>query len=360
MNRKKTILRTKALCLLLCCMVLQLAACAPKQKIPEIKAEYYPQCVQPFKELAEAQRALVTRTVASAALGAAGGAIIGALTTGNWKGALAGGIAGGVVAGTVGYSTGKQQQIADVQERLRSYRTDMRTDIRNMSRVELYSMLSLQCYIREFRGLLAQYNEKSAALPPLEAEEKAAAKLLAKEPETKALSRGMSREALWNFVSSSEAGAAKQNPAALNVSDEIQNSLYQQLKERRSGAEIRIASLRASIKDLRARIDKTQKEYAALNARILAAETEVARLQRERATLQESYAALSKQYQRSRVATVEATDPIKIVEKPIVPREPVSRGGLKILCLAGLLGLFMGTTAALVAEMFAKRAEAKA
>lgn len=111
---------------------------------------------------------------------------------------------------------------------------------------------------------------------------------------------------------------------------------------------------------MRARIDKTQKEYAALNARILAAETEVARLQRERATLQESYAALSKQYQRSRVATVEATDPIKIVEKPIVPREPVSRGGLKILCLAGLLGLFMGTTAALVAEMFAKRAEAKA
>lgn len=160
MNRKKTILRTKALCLLLCCMVLQLAACAPKQKIPEIKAEYYPQCVQPFKELAEAQRALVTRTVASAALGAAGGAIIGALTTGNWKGALAGGIAGGVVAGTVGYSTGKQQQIADVQERLRSYRTDMRTDIRNMSRVELYSMLSLQCYIREFRGLLAQYKTK--------------------------------------------------------------------------------------------------------------------------------------------------------------------------------------------------------
>ncbi len=211
-----------------------------------------------------------------------------------------------------------------------------------------------------YSGLLAQYNEKSAALPPLEAEEKAAAKLLAKEPETKALSRGMSREALWNFVSSSEAGAAKQNPAALNVSDEIQNSLYQQLKERRSGAEIRIASLRASIKDLRARIDKTQKEYAALNARILAAETEVARLQRERATLQESYAALSKQYQRSRVATVEATDPIKIVEKPIVPREPVSRGGLKILCLAGLLGLFIGTTAALVAEMFAKRAEAKA
>lgn len=163
MHSKKTSVLAKALCLILCCMVLQLTACAPKQKIPDIKAEYYPQCVQPFKELAEAQRALVSRTIASAALGVAGGALIGALATGNWKGALAGGIAGGVVAGAAGYSTGKQKQIADVQQRLRSYRTDMRMDIRNMSRVELYSMLSLQCYIREFRGLLMQYKKNQVS-----------------------------------------------------------------------------------------------------------------------------------------------------------------------------------------------------
>lgn len=211
-----------------------------------------------------------------------------------------------------------------------------------------------------YSALLAQYNENLRALPPLEAEAKTTAQLLAKEPETEVLTRGMNREALWNLASQQPTGAAAKNPNELSIRDEIPNPLHKNLKERSANAGIRIASLRASIKDLRARIDKTQKEYAALNARILAAETEVARLQRERATRQESYAALSKQYQRSRVATVEATDPIKIVEKPIVPREPVSRGGLKILCLAGLLGLFMGTTAALVAEMFAKRAEAKA
>ncbi|OUO94427.1 Wzz/FepE/Etk N-terminal domain-containing protein [Cloacibacillus sp. An23] len=211
---------------------------------------------------------------------------------------------------------------------------------------------------KTYSGLLAQYDEKAAALPPLEAEEKAAARLLAKEPETETLSRGMSREALWNLAAQ-PAGTSKE-PGAFNVSDEIQNSLHKELKERRSNAEIKIASLRASLKDLSARIEKAQRDYAALNSRILAAETEVDRLQREKATLQESYAALSKQYQRSRIATVEATDPIKIVEKPILTREPVARGGLKILCLAGLLGLFLGTTAALVAEMFAKRAEAKA
>ena len=211
-----------------------------------------------------------------------------------------------------------------------------------------------------YSALLAQYNENLRTLPPLEAEAKTTAQLLAKEPETEVLTRGMNREALWNLASQHPTGAAAKNPNELSIRDEIPNPLHKNLKERSANAGIKIASLRASIKDLRARIDKTQKEYAALNARILAAETEVARLQRERATLQESYAALSKQYQRSRVATVEATDPIKIVEKPIVPREPVSRGGIKILCLAALLGAFLGTTAALVAEMFAKRAGEKA
>lgn len=163
MSFLKQDVRKRIFSVLLCCVILPLTACAPKYKVPEIKAEYYPQCVQPFKELAEAQKALVTRTVASAALGAAGGALIGVLTTGKLEGALLGGLAGGLMGGTVGYSTGKQQQIADVQARLRSYRTDMRTDISNMSRVELYATLSLQCYVREFRGLLVQYKGKQVS-----------------------------------------------------------------------------------------------------------------------------------------------------------------------------------------------------
>lgn len=211
-----------------------------------------------------------------------------------------------------------------------------------------------------YSTLLEQYNAKLRALPPLEAAQKTTAQLLAKEPETKVLSRGMSREALWNLAAQSAAGNAAKNPDEFSVRDEIPNELHKSLKARSADAGIEIASLRASIKDLRERLDKSEREYTALNARILAAETEAARLQRERDTLQESYNTLSKQYQNAQVAATEAATPIKIVGQPIVPREPVSRGGLKILCLAGLLGIFIGTTAALVAEMFAKRTEAKA
>lgn len=103
-----------------------------------------------------------------------------------------------------------------------------------------------------------------------------------------------------------------------------------------------------------------KKEHAIMYAKLLEMEKEVERLQREKKTLQDSYVDLSKKYQLSRITTVEATDPIKIVEKPILPRKPVSRGGLKILCLAGLLGLFMGITAALLTEMISKKREQEA
>ncbi len=143
--------------LVLICLAAFLTACAPQAKIPKINAEYYPQCVKPFQDLAEAQKALVQRTIVSGVVGAAGGAAVGALVSGDWKGALAGGLIGGVSAGAVGYASGKQQQIKDVKARLASYRADMTTDIKNMSQVELYSMLSLQCYVREFKILLGSY-----------------------------------------------------------------------------------------------------------------------------------------------------------------------------------------------------------
>jgi len=147
----------KIIILFIICFSIFITACAPRYKAPNIKAEYYPQCVKPFQDLANAQKALIQRTVLTGALGAAGGALIGGLVSGDLKGAIFGGIATAIVASTTTYAIGKQKQIKDVKKRLISYRTDMRVDINNMSQIQMYSMLSLQCYIREFKGLLNNY-----------------------------------------------------------------------------------------------------------------------------------------------------------------------------------------------------------
>ncbi len=218
----------------------------------------------------------------------------------------------------------------------------------------------LQTTEKLYSEFLSKYNKDIAALPPLEAKAKAAEKLLLLEKETKSLSKGMSKEALWNFLSKNLSEAELKNLQELNIEDEFENEQYKYLKTIQADTKIEISALHASIKDLRVKTASLKKEHTLMYARLMEMETEVERLQREKTTLQDSYVDLSKKYQLSRITTVEATDPIKIVEKPILPRKPVSRGGLKILSLAGLLGLFMGITAALLAEMVSKKRASEA
>ena len=129
-------------------------------KIPgldQMKPTYYPQCYQPFADLEKSRNELIKRTAIGAGLGAVSGATIGFMATGDPKGALIGGGAG-LLAGTVlGYGVGKMRQIEDDKERMRSYQADMNAEMLHASRVEQYTLASLQCYTREFDSLLAQY-----------------------------------------------------------------------------------------------------------------------------------------------------------------------------------------------------------
>lgn len=223
-------------------------------------------------------------------------------------------------------------------------------------------MLKAQLQTTEnlYSEFLSQYNKDVVALPSLVAKAKAAEKLLSLESETKSLSKGMSKEALWNFLSKSLSDSELKSLRELNIEEELLNNQYSYLKTVLANTQLKISSLNASIKDLKAKTSSLKKEHAAMYAKLLGMETEVARLQREKTMLQESYVDLSKKYQLLRITTVEVTDPIKIVEKPILSRKPVSRGGLKILCLAGLLGLFMGITASLLMEMISRKREQEA
>lgn len=132
-------------------------ACIKIPGLDQMKPAYYPQCYQPFADLEKARNDLIKRTAIGAGLGAVSGATIGFLATGDPKGALIGGGAG-LLAGTVlGYGVGKMQQIEDDRERMRSYQADMNVEMLHASRVEQYTLASLQCYTREFDSLLAQY-----------------------------------------------------------------------------------------------------------------------------------------------------------------------------------------------------------
>lgn len=139
--------------------------CAPKTPMPQINAEYYPQCYAPFKQLHESQIALQKRTIGytagGAAAGAAGGALIGLIASGgNWKSALAGALTGALSGGLTGYTLAKIQGIKDQQKRMMAYQVTMRADLANSTDVEISALQSLKCYIQEFEQLQKNYAAK--------------------------------------------------------------------------------------------------------------------------------------------------------------------------------------------------------
>ncbi len=143
--------------LLIVSLALPLGACGHRYNLPKIDTAYYPQCVAPFDKLIEAQYRLVNRTAVSAVVGATVGAIIASLISRKRGSALIGGIIGLLVMSTASYVSGKQSQIRDVRQRLRSYQSDMSADIYNMNLVELYALECLNCYIMEFNALMKSF-----------------------------------------------------------------------------------------------------------------------------------------------------------------------------------------------------------
>ena len=86
-------------------------------------------------------------------------------------------------------------------------------------------------YMRNADLLCAQLSDIQGKQDSIikEAEEKAAAKLLAKEPETKALSRGMSREALIEAVAETNEEYMEINAQMRRELDEIRRSMPEEV-----------------------------------------------------------------------------------------------------------------------------------
>lgn len=139
--------------------------CAPRTPMPDIKAEYYPQCYTPFKRLHDSQIALRNRTLGytagGTAIGAAGGALIGFLSGGSWQSALVGGLTGALSGGLTGYSLAKIQEIKDEQMRWMAYQRTMGADFVNATDVEIAALQSLKCYIQEFEHLQQDFAAQS-------------------------------------------------------------------------------------------------------------------------------------------------------------------------------------------------------
>lgn len=208
---------------------------------------------------------------------------------------------------------------------------------------------------------LEEFSVKTRTLVGLEAEVKIRKDMLGQEPQKLLINRLPANESLWNFLSNRGETEGFSSPESLRIQDEVFNPVFTNLKSKVVEAEAEIASLKASLTDLKQHLQTTEKEYNEKQVLLVETKKNIQRLEREEKALNDAYTNLAKKFQETRIAAAEAADPIRVIEQPVLPTSPVAPRKTLIVALSGVLGLFIGIFAALIVNMVKNRtASAKA
>lgn len=140
-------------------------ASSPVSKVgASTKVAYYPSCYEPVQHLRDTDSDTTRSVFGGAAVGALGGALAGALVGSSEdraRNAAIGAAGGALVGGAAGYYTEKQKQIADDNQRIGSYATDINKSAADIDRSTAYAKASQSCYQSEFTKLLSARKAKT-------------------------------------------------------------------------------------------------------------------------------------------------------------------------------------------------------
>jgi polysaccharide biosynthesis transport protein len=202
-----------------------------------------------------------------------------------------------------------------------------------------------------YQSYLGELSSKKQVLATEQARLFALNTALDKEPEHFTLQRGLSAEALWNFLSST--GLSQDQLASipeLEVQDEVLNDAFVSLRDQLAQTEVNVDGLRAEISYLESEAEKTRSSFQAKQAQLFEVEAAVKQMDREIQVFENAYNSLAARLQEASIARVETPDPIRIVEAPIVPKQPIGPRKKMNVAVAGVLGLFAGVLLAFFAH----------
>jgi uncharacterized protein involved in exopolysaccharide biosynthesis len=137
------------------------------------------------------------------------------------------------------------------------------------------------------------------------------------------------------------------------------NDFNQRSRQSQAGSERRFVEMRLALADseLRQAEDRmgafVRANRQVSNSPDLTLERD--RLDRMISQRQQVYTTLAQSYEDARIREVRDTPLITVVETPSVPARPEPRGRTKILVLGLLLGLFAGSTVAIVSDLLRRR-----
>lgn len=202
----------------------------------------------------------------------------------------------------------------------------------------------------EYQSYLAELSQKSQQLANEQAQLSALKLSLAQEPEHFTLQRGLSAEALWNFLSN---GVSQENLASLPslaVEEQVLNDAYVMIRQQLAQTDVAVQGLQGEVAYLGSISQDTREAFQQKQSQLVEVQARVQRLDREIQVLDNTYASLATKLQEARIARVETPSPIRIADAPIVPSQPIGPRKMMNVAVAGVLGLFAGILLAFFAH----------
>lgn len=204
----------------------------------------------------------------------------------------------------------------------------------------------LQSEVGNLRVIYAKYLTESAdrkqALAQARARLEALRSALSQEPQVIVLQRGLSRESLTEFLSQrlspEELGALPD----IRIEDQVLNSAYIILRTEVAQAQAEVNALEGELTFLEAELERVLETLQEKQTELIEVENTLARMDREIQVLTNSYQSLAAKLQEARIAQAETSEPIRVVETPVVPNRPIGPNKKMNVVVAGVLGLFLG------------------
>ena len=204
----------------------------------------------------------------------------------------------------------------------------------------------LQNEVKKLREIYAKYLTKLAdrkqELAQARARLEALRTALSQEPEVIVLQRGLSRESLAEFLSQRLTREELEALPEIKIEDEVLNGTYITLRTEVARAQAEVSALEDEVTFLEAELKRVSEMLQEKQRELIEVEATLARINREIQVLTDSYQRLSAKLQEARIAQAETSEPIRVVEAPVVPSRPIGPNKKMNVAIAGVLGIFLG------------------
>ena len=192
--------------------------------------------------------------------------------------------------------------------------------------------------------------EKTQELATEEARLSSLREALSKQPEHFNIARGLSNEALWNFLATGLSSKKIDSLPSLSVQDQVLNDTYVALQQEVSETEATVKGLQATVELLKSKVDETRKAFEAKQAELITVQAQLEKMNRDIKVLDSTYTSLSNKLQQAKIAQAETPNPIRTVEDPSAPSHSIAPNKKMNVAVAGVLGLFLGVLLAFFAH----------